>query len=365
MSTETHDLQEEAMIPGILEQYPLDTPCRCSLLGTGAKSRAYLIEPPAAETAARVLKLYAEGWRTRRQIEAELSLMSLLDQRGVRVVLPCARRDGSFVTDFPGRSSARHAVMMTRAAGEVVPRLTPEQAWHVGRALAGFHLATRGLEDAPEIQARAPGMTWRASHLNLGNPVSRIATLFESDDRHAASGEILEGLHALLLDLRGLDVRLRDLASRLEIGLCHGSFHFGNFSLDGDAVTFFDLEAQGLAYQVMDISILLCDIAQNIHNLRKQGLGEDAPLLRERTSEAGRSGLALLEGYESERRLGEAERGCLLAHAPVSLAIHIGVLIQPGTPLSPQSEARIATFLEQYASWNRLRRDLGWDGLDH
>jgi hypothetical protein len=115
---------------------------------------------------------------------------------------------------------------------------------------------------------------------------------------------------------------------------------------------------------VTDVAILLCDIAQNIHSLRKQGLSEDDPILRERISEAGRSGLAVLDGYESERRLSEAERGCLLAHAPVSLAIHIGLLIQPGAPLPPQSEARIAVFLEEYASWNRLRRDLGWDELD-
>jgi hypothetical protein len=33
--------------------------------------------------------------------------------------------------------------------------------------------------------------------------------------------------------------------------------------------------------------------------------------------------------------------------------------------MSSQNEARIATFLEQYASWNRLRRNLGWDVLDH
>lgn len=367
--TANHDpSQEQGWIPEILEHYPLPTPYRVSLLGVGAKSRAYLVEPEPEPTS-RVLKLYGEGCRTRRQIEAELSLMGLLERRGLPVVLPYARRDGSFVTDFPGRSGVRHAVLMTRAPGEVVPRLTPEQAWHVGRTLASFHLAAQGLEETPEIQAPAPpDKKWWTTHLDLSRPISRIAALFESSEGRAAagdvSGEILEGLHGFLLELRRLDVRLRALASRIKPGICHGAYHFGNFSLEGDAVTLFDLEAQCVAYQVTDIAMLLCDIGQCIHRLRKSGLSDDDPLLQERIAETGRTGLAVLEGYESERRLGEAERGCLLAHAPLALAIHIGELVKPGAPPLSQSEARIAVFLEEYASWNRLRRDLGWDHLD-
>jgi hypothetical protein len=110
--------------------------------------------------------------------------------------------------------------------------------------------------------------------------------------------------------------------------------------------------------------MLLCDIGQCIHHLRKSGLGDDDPLLRRRIAVTGRSGLAVLAGYESERRLGEAERGCLLAQAPLALAIHIGELVKAGAPPLSTSEARIAVFLEQYASWNRLREDLGWDHLD-
>jgi Ser/Thr protein kinase RdoA (MazF antagonist) len=359
-----YDLEEEGRIPEILEHYPIPTPYRVSLLGFGAKSRAYLVEPEA-EATARVLKLYGEGCRTRRQIEAELHLMCLLGERGLPVVQPYARRDGSHVTDFAGRSGARHAVLLTRAPGEVVPRVKPEQAWHVGRTLGRFHVATRGLEEVQEIRAPAPpDKKWWTTHLDLSKPISRIAALLGSEDRHAVSEEVQEGLHAFLLDLRELEVRLRSLTSRMGVGLCHGAFHFGNFALDGETVTLFDLEAQCVAYQVTDIAIILCDIAQEIHYLRKDGLTEDDPLLRERIDDASGSGLALLEGYESERRLDEAERGCLLSHAPLSLAIHVGELVKPGAPPLAQSEPRIAMFLEEHASWNRLRRDLGWDHLD-
>jgi Ser/Thr protein kinase RdoA (MazF antagonist) len=361
---EKYDLEEEGRIPEILAHYPIPAPYRVGLLGFGAKSRAYLVEPEAEPTA-RVLKLYGEGCRTRRQIEAELYLMCILGERGLPVVQPYARRDGSHVTDFAGRSGARHAVLMTRAPGEVVQRVKPEQAWHIGRTLARFHLVTRGLEEAPEIRAPAPpDKKWWTTHLDLSKPISRIAALLGSDDRQAVSEAVQEGLHGFLVDLRELDVRLRSLTSRMGVGLCHGAFHFGNFSVDGDTVTLFDLEAQCVAYQVTDIAIILCDIAQEIHYLRKDGLSEDDPLLRERIDDASRSGLALLEGYESERRLDEAERGCLLAHAPLSLAIHIGELVRPGAPPLAQSEPRIGMFLEENASWNRLRRDLGWDHLD-
>jgi hypothetical protein len=64
---DTHDPLEEGYIPDILDQYPRVTPCRYSLLGSGAKSRAYLVEPESDATV-RVLKLYGEGWRTRPQI---------------------------------------------------------------------------------------------------------------------------------------------------------------------------------------------------------------------------------------------------------------------------------------------------------
>jgi Ser/Thr protein kinase RdoA (MazF antagonist) len=367
--TAIHDpAQEEGRIPEILEHYTLPTPCRVSFLGVGAKSRAYLVEPePDAD--ALVLKLYGEGCRTRHQIEAELSLMVLLGRGGLPVVQPCARRDGSFVTDFPGRSVARHAVLLTRAPGEVVPRMGPAQAWHVGRALAQFHRVAKRLEGAPEIQAPPPPeKKWWTTHLDLSAPLARIGGLFESPEGRAAAGElsseILERLHDYLLEIRRLDVYLRALTSRIELGICHGAYHFGNFSLDGETVTLFDLEAQCMAYQVTDLAMLFCDIGQHIHHLRKSGLSDDDPMLQERIDETGRTGLAVLEGYESERRLGEAERGCLLSHAPVALAIHIGELIKPGAPPLAQSEARIAVFLEEHASWKRLRRDLGWDHLD-
>lgn len=367
--TQDHDpAQEEEWIPEILGHYALPTPCRVSLLGAGAKSRAYLVEPEP-DAAALVLKLYGEGCRTRRQIEAELSLTSILDRRGLPVVLPRARRDGSFVTDFPGRSGARHAVLMTRAPGEVVSRLTPEQAWLVGRALARFHRAVRGLEETPAIQAPPPPeRKWWTTHLDLSVALSRIGALFGSSAGRAAardlSGETLERLRGFLLELRRLAGRLQALTSRIEQGICHGAYHFGNFSLDGDTVTLFDLEAQCVAYQVTDLAMLLCDVGQCIHHLRKSGLGDDDPLLQQRIAVTGRSGLAVLAGYESERRLGEAERGCLLAQAPLALAIHIGELVKAGAPPLSTSEARIAVFLEQYASWNRLREDLGWDHFD-
>ncbi len=341
--------EDVEIVDRLLGQYAIEPPWSVRPLGQGSKSRAYLVE--RAGEPGRVLKLYGESSATRRDIEEEVALLRQLERRGLPVALPIPRRDRDPICDVPAGLGARYAVLFTHARGEVVERLHKDQARAVGAALAALH------RDAPAVAPGWPGSREKRlySSLGLGDAVDRLtAAVAAGWGEQAAESGLSVNVPELLAEAQAVEAALAELRPGLRWGVCHGAFHFGNFALAGDAVTLFDFEAHCHGYQVIDLARILASIAEDAYRSARQP---------EARAERGRSGRALVAGYQDVRPLTPQELSVLLLFVPVLLLGRLAELLGvDGGPDTADLAAagKAATYL---AAWRELCPALGWSNL--
>jgi homoserine kinase type II len=217
-----------------------------------------------------ILTLY-ERRVARADLPFFLGLMEHLAGRGVSCPTPLKSKDGKSISELAGRAAA----LVTFLEGFWVRRPRAEHCFAVGRALAELHLAGQGFP-LRRANTLGPG-GWRP--------------LFERFE--ARAGDIAPGLSGLIAD------ELRHLESAWPKGLPEGVIHADLFP---DNVFFVSGKLSGLidfyfacndafAYDVAICLNAWCFEPDFSFNFTK--------------------GRALLEGYESVRRLSGAERGAM------------------------------------------------------
>lgn len=216
------------------------------------------------------LRIYEEQGRA--GAEREASLLAHLAKNGVATPSPIPMQDGALVGELRGKPAALFPWVAGRMRCQAAVR--PGDTKKVGAALARLHLAGAGFEriegrfDAPSLELR----------------LDQIA--------RAPSPELASQAEPLRARLASWTAR-RD--GSLPRGVIHGDLFRDNVLWDGDdivALLDFESACDGtFAYDVM-VAILSWCVGEAL----------DASLAR-----------ALVEGYESVRPLGEAERAGLLA----------------------------------------------------
>ncbi len=333
-----------ADLPAIKEAlaaYPLTLPVSLDFLGRGKRSAAWLV---ASAEPRQVLKLYAAEDHTRPQIEREIALLRFLRDRGFPTVGTVPGRDGAHLTPLRSAGDARYAVLFNCAAGEVVDRLDAHQAHLVGTVLARFH--NHG--DDPGCPPAAVSLKHARPSRRLDTQNANLSVKAVTEAIAAANtapNEIRRELPGLAAEARQLAARLRTLRSGLRQGLCHGSFHFGNFALEGDAVTVFDLEGCCRGVTVYDLGMLLCSIAESTRR------GQEP-------KEASRAGQAAVAGYESVRPLSRQERQALLLYLPVA---SLNILARMLRPVGHPDASAFQRLLAERQAWPQLTASLGWN----
>jgi Ser/Thr protein kinase RdoA (MazF antagonist) len=205
----------------------------CRLIRHGLND-TYLLSTPDERYIARV----SGTQRRATQIAYELDLLTHLASKGMRVAVPIARMDGSFILPLSAPEGTRHLVVFTYAPGNPVSWHDLEQCYLAGRLLASIHTASDDFP-GPHPGAKADLAAW------IDAPLAAIQPYFV---HRLADWTFLEALTN--------KIRARALATvsmGLDFGVCHGDFDAVNIHMvDDHNLTVFDFEFARPGWRAFD-----------------------------------------------------------------------------------------------------------------
>lgn len=219
--------------------YDIGPVLHCQFLLYGVND-TYLIETASERY---VLRVYGVGYRTKGEIEFELSALLHLHSHGVAVSTGIKRKDGQDIHLIQAPEGERIGVLFTYATGsELSYRVNgAETAFAYGKAVARVHTAT---EDFITSHVR-PALD---ATVLVDEPLKAITALL------AERPDDVRYLEALADQFKSW----MDHLSKLELdrGFCHGDFHSENahINLSGD-ITFFDFDCCGLGWRAYDLAV--------------------------------------------------------------------------------------------------------------
>src|SRR5262245_39366260 len=106
-------LAPRALLSEALPAYDLGEPVACELLHSGLNDSYHLRTPQGSY----LLRVYRAGWRALSDISYELEALVHLEQRGVGVSRPVARRDGSYMQTLQAVEGTRTMVLFNYILG--------------------------------------------------------------------------------------------------------------------------------------------------------------------------------------------------------------------------------------------------------
>lgn len=274
------------------ETYSLSPDITCKLIKTGI-NHTYRID---SHGEAFVFRIYSYNWRTREEIEEELSLLQLLKKHGISVSYPIKDHSQNYIQTIDAPEGLRFAVLFSYATGHKVHNYSQEVHFEIGKMMAHMHTLTAGLE-----QKR---VTYTADIL-LNQPLGRIRQFLpdETDEMQflLATRTILEK------ELLGADTSL------LRKGVVHLDIWFDNLNIsDGNKVTLFDFDFCGNGWLCLDIAYYILQLHQT---------EKDERLRAEKMA-------AFYNGYESVEKISEEEKRLLPTLGVCLYYFYLGVQCQ-------------------------------------
>lgn len=197
----------------------------------------YLIQGPVAKF---IFRIYRVGWKTFRQVEAELQLLLLLQNQGLSVAYPIADQSGVYIHRITCPEGERYGVLFAYASGEKLPSLTPELAYQFGKYMADLHLITRGRQMEHLQRDYTPGSILAAT-------LRAVKTVLPDNEEVHRTLERVNG--ALTSKLTPA------VLQELTWGICHGDPHHENVFVEPvtHTVTMFDFDFSGNGFLLYDV----------------------------------------------------------------------------------------------------------------
>lgn len=273
------------------------------------------------------LRVYRRGWRTLREIGAEVALLGFLRREGLRVPEPLPRKGGGFVEALRAAEGTRHAVLFAKLRG-AQPAMDPANSRAYGKLAATFH----------RLADRYPGPLDRPAtgfDALVDAPLEQIAGLWRHRGAEVAS------LRAVARELRA------ELAPRLgtrtpHVGLCHGDLHFGNVLRDARGrLALLDFDCAGYGWRAHDLSVFLWS--------RGWDFTREAERARRSQWEA------FVEGYGTVRALERGEVRCAELLVPLHQLWVMGLWarLRPGFGQRWLTDAHFDTYVAFVQGWMR------------
>jgi Ser/Thr protein kinase RdoA (MazF antagonist) len=223
-----------------------------------------------------VLRISPTGWRSYKQLAAEIDLLFFLNQHRITVPQAISDKDDLYIQTLNAPEGPRFAVAFTYVPG--APHSpTKAHSFRFGQAIAQLHAAT---DSYPADQV---AFRFESTEM-VEEPLARLRPLFA---QHQDDFDYLVEIS------KGLKQAADELPRRVpEYGVCHGDVNDGNFHVDADhRWGLLDFEYFGYGWRVFDIATFFNN---QIHQQGK--------------TERTRSFLdAFLGGYQSVRPLSQAE----------------------------------------------------------
>jgi Ser/Thr protein kinase RdoA (MazF antagonist) len=281
-------LDEAAIAQFAKDRYALAGEVQARLLKTGI-NHTYLLISTAGKS---IFRVYSFGWRTEKEIDAEITLVNRLHGSNVPVSYAIADANGQFIQRLQAPEGMRYAVLFSYAKGEKQLNFSAALHQKAGTIMAHMHQCTEGL-----VLERVQYIT----ALLLDKPFEELLKFLPA---HAAEmkymRELKDTLHAILD---------KAAVSALRQGMVHLDIWFDNMVIDNEDITIFDFDFCGRGWLLLDIAY---------YTLQLFSTEKDPAELEAKQA-------AFFKGYESVLPVGNAEKKLLPAAACSLYFFYLGV----------------------------------------
>ncbi len=257
------------------------------------------------------LRSHRPGYHSPVELKSELTWMSALAERGVRVPLPVMSKSGKHIEEVDGEYFDLLSWLPGKPMGKAGTLLDlPDRLatfYDLGTALAHLHGASDSWSAPPGFSRHA----WDENGLLGEKPF--WGRFWENPDLSRFDRDLLFSARQLA------QIKLRRISSHLDYGLIHADPVRENVLIDGDRVQIIDFDDGGYGYRLFDLATVLLKCRSE----------PDYGLLNEK----------LQAGYHSVRELD-------VTHLPFLIALrsftYIGWIMSRST--EPWAPARLGSF---------------------
>ncbi|WP_339837332.1 phosphotransferase [uncultured Flavobacterium sp.] len=288
----TSTLSEKDLGVFIQEKYTLGEGFTCKLFRTGI-NHTYFMADAFSKYAVRV---YCYKWRTKEEIEAELSLLLILNQNKLSVSFPLADKNGELIQEINAPEGLRYVVLFSFAEGKKMRFMSQETCSAIGSLMAKVHQVT----ERKEINR----ITYNLDVL-LNKSYQNLKPFFTEDLKamqliKQMSSSISETFTATKF-------------SATQKGIVHLDIWYDNLSVtNANEITLFDFDNCGNGALILDVGYFCKQLFF---------IETDKDIYESKVA-------SFLNGYQKERPLSDAEIQ-LIPEAGASIFIHyLGVQAQ-------------------------------------
>ena len=307
-------LSVKALMLLITENYAVGSEAYICYIKRGFND-SYLIK---TKTEKFILRVYKHNWRSFESIETELKLLNYLKENSISVSFPIADKQENFIQTLNAPEGTRYAALFSFAEGEVIRKLTIEQAYVLGTETGRIHALT---------QNRSFGAT--AQEYNIESQFSvALITLKPILINYPNEYNSLIQLKNNFVDLfKNIDKK------ELSIGICHGDLQSENFHItEADQFTFFDFDFFGNGYLTYDIGVFMW------YDHKNKG-----PKIME----------AFLKGYQTQQKLNSTEIKLIPYFSTLRAVFQMTMYctISNGSELPIWPAGQVADFIKKINKW--------------
>lgn len=215
----------------IISQYDLDKSTSCSLFRTGM-NHTYML---TGKSSKHVLRLYCHNWRTKQEIEEEISLLLSLKEKRLNISYPVPDTNGNCIQEINAPEGIRYAVVFSFAEGGKVRFIDEDNCFYIGTIMGKFHQATKS-------------KTYNRINYNT-QTLTELPYQYANTYFHDELPE-MQYLKALSNDIKQLFEQIP-----LEQGVVHLDMWYDNMAITNEnEVTVFDFDFFGNGPLILDVA---------------------------------------------------------------------------------------------------------------
>ncbi len=229
-------LCSQELLSKIVPMFNIPTPISCEFLCQGLNDSYKVI----TESDSYLLRIYRKGWRTKSDIEFELSILNHLHLERVNVAYPLVTVTGEKIVPIATPEGERFAIMTSFAEGQPLSFDDTSDISLYGKNVAKIH------KHSDNFRSQHDRFKVDLIHL-IEEPLKRIKPYLK--DRESDWLFLKSYASTLAKNIENSQSEL------LDFGFCHGDFHGGNAHKSNDDFTFFDFDCCGIGFRAYDLAV--------------------------------------------------------------------------------------------------------------
>jgi len=226
-------LSEQELGDFVINKYSLSESFKCKLFRTGINHTYFLSNAKSKY----VVRVYCYNWRSKTEIQEELSLLKLLKKNNLSVSFPISDKEDNFIQEINAPEGIRYVVLFSFAEGEKMRFMDNDTCFEIGSLLAKIHNITAN---------KTVKRTNYTSEVLLKKSYNQL--------RHFFAEDLSEMKYLKELDYEISKTYEKANPSKFQKGIVHLDIWYDNLAVKNkNEITIFDFDNCGNGLLIFDI----------------------------------------------------------------------------------------------------------------